>query len=697
MRSTGEILGVDGAYRALENYGRKYGKLSLRLLLHVAVPQRFRADFVNLVKLNFLPAEAQGDLSLDAEVLFAPVVEHLGAGYFRMDGEVRRQSLMLLDAAYRDLGELRSVRVADLLLSHLADLEHRAAVGLDPQLEDYVTTERWVAYAFLNPADAATRFAWALKHATDAEAGDTAKLKVRFGSIAAAITIPLSGDQDLLEYARGYDALVSGRTDESAEIFRRLGDGEIRVGEVELRPETLTQFTRHVGVTPIGYEAGATKGIAQEWLRYAPKPRQLSANEKWNVFLSYRSVNRAWVLNLYDLLQELGHAVFLHQVALKAGEPLIDALQKALQASQAGVLIWSSASDSEWVSREYQTLEKSAAVNKGFQFVPLRLDRSPLPLFAENRIYLDFADYPDGPNGGELLRLLHAIAGKPLSTEAAHFAAAWDEAAKQAADAINAAIANGNAERLKELFEQSGLPWRISAILGCKAAEGLTKLGRNDEAIAMLSQLEAQFPKAIRPRQLHALALARRAARAGSQQDLDNAQEILAELYAGGERDPETLGIYARTWMDRHERDASELALRRSRDLYAEAFEGARDDYYTGINAAAKSVFLGTPEDLERAGAYATRVLDIVGTKVFPGDYWKTATVAEALLMQKSYGRAGEVYRDAVAMAPEEIGSHMKTWLQARRLMNKLGATDAERALVQEAFTHLGDATSAGT
>jgi hypothetical protein len=433
--------------------------------------------------------------------------------------------------------------------------------------------------------------------------------------------------------------------------------------------------------------------IAQEWLRYAPKPRQLSANEKWNVFLSYRSVNRAWVLNLYDLLQELGHAVFLDQVALKAGEPIIDALQKALQASQAGVLIWSSASgDSEWVSKEYQTLEKLAGGNKGFQFVPIRLDCSPLPPFAENRIFLDFADYPDGPNGGELLRLLHAIAGKPLSTEAAHFAAAQDEAAKQAANKINAAIANGNDGRLKELFERRGLPWQISAVLGCKAAEGLTKLGRNDDAIAMLSQLEAQFPKAIRPRQLHALALARRAARAGSPQDLDSAQEILAELYAGGERDPETLGIYARTWMDRHERDASELALRRSRDLYAEAFEGARDDYYTGINAAAKSVFLGTPEDLERAGAYAARVLEIVGTKVCPGDYWKTATVAEAFLMQKSYSRAAEVYRDAVAMAPEEIGSHETTWVQARRLMNKLGATDVERALVQAAFAHLAKA-----
>jgi hypothetical protein len=431
-------------------------------------------------------------------------------------------------------------------------------------------------------------------------------------------------------------------------------------------------------------------GIAEEWLKYAPKPRPLSGREKWNVFLSYRSVDRAWVLNLYDLLQELGHTVFLDQVALKAGDPLIDKLQEALTASQAGVLIWSTATgESKWVSKEYQTLERRATNNEDFQFVPIRLDRSSLPEFAANRIFLDFADYPDGPNGGELLRLLHAIAGRPLSQEAARFAAGQDEAAKQAVNKVNAAIANGNEKRLRELFEMGGLPWRISAALGCKAAEGLTKLGRNDEAIAMLSQVEAQFPRAIRPQQLRALALARRAVRTKNVEDLDIAQEILGELYSAGERDPETLGIYARTWMDRHNLDGNELSLRRSRDLYAEAFEGTKGDYYTGINAAAKSVFLGTTEDLKRADAYASRVLEVAGTKECPGDYWKTASVAEALLIRKDYAAAGKIYLAAVTMAPKEIGSHESTWGQARRLMAKLGATNEEQAAVQKAFAHL--------
>jgi tetratricopeptide (TPR) repeat protein len=433
--------------------------------------------------------------------------------------------------------------------------------------------------------------------------------------------------------------------------------------------------------------------IASEWLKHAPKPRALSGTDRWNVFLSYRSVNRAWVLNLYDVLRELGHKVFLDQTALKAGDQLVKELQDALKTSQAGILIWSSATqDSEWVQREYQALERLAADRRGFRFVPVRLDRSTLPLFAENRIFIDFADYPDGPNGGELLRLLHAITDVQLSEEAVRFAAEQDEAAQVAANKIRAAIDIGSEKRLIDLFQSDGLPWRVSAALGCKAGEGLTKLGRNDEALAMLKQVEAQFPRAIRPKQLRALVLARRAAKTRNAEDLDEAQAILAELYAAGERDPETLGILARTWMDRYELDQDTASLQKSRDLYADAFDAARDDYYTGINAAAKSVFLGTPADLEKADNYAGRVLSIVGTNVWPGDYWKTATVAEAFLIQKNYTRAAEIYRAAIAMAPKETGSHDTSWTQANRLLAKLGAVSQEVALIKQTFGRVADA-----
>jgi integrase len=39
-------------------------------------------------------------------------------------------------------------------------------------------------------------------------------------------------------------------------------------------------------------------------------------------------------------------------------------------------------------------------------------------------------------------------------------------------------------------FSDDGPPWQTSSALGCKVAEGLTKFGRNDEAIQMLDALE---------------------------------------------------------------------------------------------------------------------------------------------------------------------------------------------------------------
>ena len=124
-----------------------------------------------------------------------------------------------------------------------------------------------------------------------------------------------------------------------------------------------------------------------------------------------------------------------------------------------------------------------------------------------------------------------------------------------------------------------------SSALGCKAAEGLVKLGRNDDAIRMLEQVEQKFPRAVRPQQLRALALARR----GKNDDLRQAQRILGALVEAGEKDPETLGIYARTWMDRYGRSLDRSDFEQSRDLYAQAFERAKDDYYTGINAASRT------------------------------------------------------------------------------------------------------------
>ena len=426
--------------------------------------------------------------------------------------------------------------------------------------------------------------------------------------------------------------------------------------------------------------------IPQEWLQYAPKPKPLDDGNEWNVFLSYRSVNRPWVLNLYDVLIELGHKVFLDQYVLKPGDKLIKNLEAALNKTQAGILIWSKATrDSVWVNDEYESLQQKANMDSNFIFVPVTIDNTPLPLFAGNRVYVDFTSYPDGPNGGDLLRLLHAITGKTLQGDAIHFATEQNEVAETAMAQIKAAIRNGRPQKLIQLFEEGGLPWRTTAALGCAVANGLISLKDYDAALNVLDKLETSFKKALRPKQLRGLALARR----GKENDLDNAQDILGELYAKNHLDPETMGIYARTWMDKYVRSGNTNDLLQSRDLYAEAFEKAPDDYYTGINAASKSVFIGDDDDLKKAADYAARVQKITGDKPVPNDYWKTATIGEVFLIQKKYKEAGEMFKKAVAIAPNEKGSHESTYSQAKRLAEKLKPTEEEKTLVSAAFTYL--------
>ena len=439
----------------------------------------------------------------------------------------------------------------------------------------------------------------------------------------------------------------------------------------------------------------------EQWTALAPRPEPLRAGKKYHVFISYRSVNRIWAINLYDVLRSCGHEVFLDQSVLVMGGQLVGQLQEGLEKSQAGILIWSNATaDSKWVQREYAAMEAFSDDGQ-FHFVPVLIEQATLPVFARSRVFLDFSGYPDGPNGGDLLRLLHAVVGKPLSSEAAHFASQQDEAARKLMAQIRARVKAGDHDGLMALFNgtpgqaqgqgqgqgQGRLAMETSSAPGCAIAEGLIALRAYSSALEVLDKVQVTFPNSIRPQQLRALALARRA----ESGDLSNAQAMLGELYELGHRDPETLGIYARTWMDRYALSGDALHLRRSASLYTEAFERAQDDYYVGINAAAKNVLLGGDADIERGRAIAKQVQAIVGSDMVHGDYWKSATVAEVLLILGDYERAGMRYAEAVSLASEERGSHSATWLQACRLMAAVKPDDSERAHVRRAFSHLPD------
>ena len=132
--------------------------------------------------------------------------------------------------------------------------------------------------------------------------------------------------------------------------------------------------------------------MVDRWLDFAPKPDALPAGKEWHVFLSYRSVNRPWVLALYDVLNVLGYKVFLDQYVLTAAAPLAIALGDALDASAGAVMIWSgSYEDSEWCKQEFAKLETMQNQKKGFRYVIARIDESEIAGLAATKLWIDFS------------------------------------------------------------------------------------------------------------------------------------------------------------------------------------------------------------------------------------------------------------------------------------------------------------------
>ena len=417
--------------------------------------------------------------------------------------------------------------------------------------------------------------------------------------------------------------------------------------------------------------------MAENWTDLAPAPAPLAPGKSYHVFVSYRSVNRPWVLALYDILNGLGYKVFLDQYVLTAAAPLAVSLGEALDASQSAILVWSGRyEDSEWCKQEFAKLEVMQNAKTGFRYVIARVDESQVMGLAATKLWIDFSKQPEGPAGSGLLSLLYGLEGQPLPPAAVKLAAKVDEQMKDGLLSVKACRDAGDADGLVELAATDDMAWTSSPMLACAAAEGLIAMKKIPESLQVLDGAEQAFPKAVRPKQLRGLALAR----SGEQM---KAQLILGKLHAAGEIGPETLGILARTWMDRYNQTHERTFLLKSRDLYRQAFEAFPSDYYTGINAASKSLLAG---EKETAAQLAKRVQDLVGDKPVAGDYWKTATLAEVQLLQANFDAAASLYEAAVVAAPLEHGSHESSLGQARLLLAALNATDEQKAKIEGAF-----------
>jgi class 3 adenylate cyclase/tetratricopeptide (TPR) repeat protein len=146
------------------------------------------------------------------------------------------------------------------------------------------------------------------------------------------------------------------------------------------------------------------------------------------------------------------------------------------------------------------------------------------------------------------------------------------------------------------------------------------------------------------------------------------AQAILKTLEAKDPTNRETLSILGRTYKDQWCADPdNERLLQQAFDYYNRAFEVQPPDSYPGINAATIALLLKQPD---KARQIAESVLAICEQQ--PDDYWKHATVAEALVVLGDTEGASRAYQAAVATEKDNLRAFSSTRKQARALSRQL-------------------------
>ncbi|QQE67018.1 hypothetical protein GFS31_37240 [Leptolyngbya sp. BL0902] len=177
-----------------------------------------------------------------------------------------------------------------------------------------------------------------------------------------------------------------------------------------------------------------------------------------------------------------------------------------------------------------------------------------------------------------------------------------------------------------------------------------------------------RWPDNLRLQQLLALSLARSGA-------TQAANQLLAELVQMGQRDEQTLGLYARThkdlWKQSRDPEQRQRHLTLAFQEYLEAYRHSRS-IWTGINAATMAVMAG---DLALAQTLAEEVRQFSLTALAEkttqeqDTYWVLATLGEAELILNHWDAAAQYYTQAAQRGASRYGDLSSSYRNAALLM----------------------------
>jgi len=92
---------------------------------------------------------------------------------------------------------------------------------------------------------------------------------------------------------------------------------------------------------------------------------------------------------------EAGHEVFMDTLKIKAGDNIVEKIDKGIEEADAlVVLISQSALNSKWIMHEVSAMAMQDFSNNISKIIPIKIDQSPMPSYLMNYQYLDFSEGP---------------------------------------------------------------------------------------------------------------------------------------------------------------------------------------------------------------------------------------------------------------------------------------------------------------
>jgi SH3-like domain-containing protein len=190
---------VDEPLARVLAFSRRFGPETTALAMHAALPLGLSPELVHLLRVNFVP---RAPFIAEADLLLSPLCTEAGGGMYEMDGDVRELLLAEMARTPR-YGPARQRHVAGFLRLWAERVLDDTA---DPELQEHLRVQQWVALAYADPARAAEALAGALR--AGVERADRPEV-ARVARLTTVLSAPLAAEVALRRYAGAVERMAA--------------------------------------------------------------------------------------------------------------------------------------------------------------------------------------------------------------------------------------------------------------------------------------------------------------------------------------------------------------------------------------------------------------------------------------------------------------------------------------------------------